>query len=389
MILCKMMDAYPFLQRNFHVFVFCFFFKNLGSLKKDSTQNHRKMPFLLPLFFGGVFKFSPGFFSAAFFRILKAGRAAGQSLVLWQEAARRTLDVSLEDTLTERSDNGRHRENPPLNHHGFEETMNCLNVVWMKFMSSDVNQNVLTHQFIWIAITYQSTWIISYESISNHITQSISIPIRVTIPSAKNGPFFCSIARNFCISKIMWLSQKRLSEGGGSIWSTSKHGRETYRDPIFTERWKTQTHRNLGEQVCSGLGKKWDWLSRKDLKVFVLNIRLCLNFATKNIILHQYLETFIALSMSLKKIFFCLFDILGLFSESFFVGNLRSQEASIYRRWCKIVLQCNKCRIRHRPKHCSKMLFFLWYWRKSVVPDRLILFQGLIFFGSHMVQTEA
>lgn len=26
------------------------------------------------------------------------------------------------------------------------------------------------------------------------------------------------------------------SEGGGSIWSTSKHGRETYRDPIFTER---------------------------------------------------------------------------------------------------------------------------------------------------------
>ena len=31
------------------------------------------------------------------------------------------------------------------------------------------------------------------------------------------------------------------------------------------------------------------------------------------------------------------------------------------------------------------MLFFLWYWRKSVVPDRLILFQGLIFFGSHLL----
>lgn len=117
-----MMDAYPFLQRNFHVF--CFFSKIWDPSKKNPLKTTEKYHFFCHCFFGGFSSF-PLVFSAAFFRILKAGRAAGQSLVLWQEAARRTLDVSLEDTLTERSDNGRHRENPPLNHHGFEETMNC------------------------------------------------------------------------------------------------------------------------------------------------------------------------------------------------------------------------------------------------------------------------
>ena len=82
-----MMDAYPFLQRNFH-----FFFVFLNPLKTSE-----KYHFFCHCFFWGFSSF-PLVFSAAFFRILKAGRAAGQSLVLWQEAARRTLDVSLEDT---------------------------------------------------------------------------------------------------------------------------------------------------------------------------------------------------------------------------------------------------------------------------------------------------
>ena len=43
--------------------------------------------------------------------------------------------------------------------------------------------------------------------------------------------------------------------GGGSIWSTSKHGRATYRDPVFTEKGKTQTRKFGGTCLLRG-GRK-------------------------------------------------------------------------------------------------------------------------------------
>lgn len=270
-----MVDAYPFLQR-----IFFDFFQNLGS---KSTQNHRKIPFLLPLLFGGVFKFSPGFFRCVFpyFESRTRCRPKFGPLARGCSSHLRCLLGGHVNRFV--SDNGRSERKSTVKPPRFWRNKDLLNVVCMKFMSSDVNQNVLTHQFIWTAITYQSMWITSYESISNHITQSISIPIRVTLPPPKNGPFLCSIARNFCISKITWLSQKRRQKvpWGGSIWSTSKHGRETYPDPIFTEGWKTQTHGNLGEQVCFGLEEKWDWLSRKGFQSFCFEYPVVSEFRNK------------------------------------------------------------------------------------------------------------
>lgn len=239
MILCKWWMRIHFYKG---IFIFFCFFK--------STQNQRKIPFLLPLFFLGVFKFSPGFFRCVFpyFESRTRCRPKFGPLARGCSSYLRCLLGGHLNRFRQQKTTVK----PPR----FWRNKDLLNVVCMKFMSSDVNQNVLTHQFIWIAITYQSMWIISYESISNDITQSISIPIRVTLPSPKNCPFFLQHRQELLHLKDHVVVTEAASEGtgGGSIWSTSKHGRETYRDPIFAEKERCR-HGNLGEHICFGLKK--------------------------------------------------------------------------------------------------------------------------------------
>ena len=166
------------------------------------------------------------------------------------------------------------------------------------------------------------------------------------------------------------------------IWGPSKRGRETYRIQFLRKKWKKQA-RNFGGTCLFRVGRKVRRIVSQEriFKVFVLHIRLCQNFATKNIILHQYFILSLHCLSHLKEMFVASLRhswSLELFCwQSSQPGSFNIQEVM---QNSPAVQQVQETNHRHPKKNC----------RKSVVRDRLILFEGLIFFGSHlfMVQTE-
>lgn len=147
-----------------------------------------------------------------------------------------------------------------------------------------MNSNHLSihvNHFIW-------THIKPYHSI--HINSSQSH----TTFSKKIVLFFCSIARNFCISKITWLSQKRHPKvpGGGRhsslkvlpltpIWGPPNM-EEKHTRIQFLRTDERRRHTELwGSMFVPGWKKSETDCQERVFKVVVLNIRLCQNFATK------------------------------------------------------------------------------------------------------------
>lgn len=155
--------------------------------------------------------------------------------------------------------------------------------------------------------------------LSIHVNHFISIHIKpyhsIHINSnqshntfSKKWSFFCSIARNFCISKIMWLSQKRrLKVPGVVAFGAHPNMEEQHTGIQFLRKKERRRHGNLGEHVCCGVEEKWVWLLvKKGFWKFRFEYPVVSEFRNKKNILHQYLiHTFIALSMPLKRDLCC------------------------------------------------------------------------------------